>query len=181
MKTAALLCTVVLAACASSRVALHGTPLPQPHPAPNFTLRDQHGTPFSLTAQRGRVVLLYFGYTRCKDVCPQTLRLLSRARADAGAASTAEIVMVTVDPRDDTAAAYRRFFRKIKVAAVGLSGTPAQLAAVDKAYGVAVERSPHTGHTDFTYVIGPRGNLREVLDPQSSVRAISADLRAISA
>ena len=182
MKAVSLLATLLLAACATAQAPLHGTPVPQPHPAPNFTLRDQNGRPFVLRAQRGRTVLLYFGYTHCTDVCPQTLRVLARARTDAGAAAASdEIVMVSVDPAHDTPRAYRRFFRRIGVRAVGLNGSPATLARIERAYGVATQPGTAAGHTDFTYVIDSRGNLREILDPQSSVRSISADLRTLSA
>lgn len=172
-----------LTACAGQHEpALHGTVLRPPKLAPPIALTSQTGRPFSLARARGAVVALYFGYTHCTDVCPQTLVHLGTAAARSGlAAHAVRIVFVSVDPRRDTPAALRAFFAKTGVSATGLTGTRAQLAPVWKAYGVAVEpQGAQIGHSSYIYLIDARGYLREVLDASTPIAAIADDLRAIA-
>ncbi|HEY9179282.1 MAG TPA: SCO family protein [Candidatus Baltobacteraceae bacterium] len=177
----ALLCCV-LAACGSRPVGpLHGMQLAPSQPAAGFTLTDQEAKLFRFDSTRGQAVALYFGFTHCKDVCPQTLALLAKARSRARLSpQQVRIVMVTVDPAHDTPAALRAFFKKLRVNATGLTGKPAALRAVYKAYGIAVEpRRRDILHTDTIFLIGPRGRIIETLVPQSSLEDIAADLRRV--
>ncbi len=171
----------LLVGCASKPPALHGMQIDAPQPAPNFTLTDQSGNPFSLSQARGKAVALYFGFTHCADVCPQTLALLGKARAAAHLeAAQASIVMVSVDPRRDSPVELREFFRKVGVRAIGLTGSAAKLAPVYRAYGVAIEPEKHDiAHTDAIFLIDPQGRLRETLPPETPLKDIAADLRAV--
>lgn len=173
---------LALAACAGKHSApLHGTPLTPIKAAPSFTLTDQQDRPYTLASGRGQAALLYFGYTHCKDVCPQTLAMLGKAREDAHLApAQLRIVMVTIDPKHDTPAALAAFFRKIGVKAIGLTGTQKQLAPVYKAYGVAIQpQKGDIGHTDMIYLIDAYGRMREVFGPDLGVHAVAADLRTV--
>ncbi|HET9097941.1 MAG TPA: SCO family protein [Candidatus Baltobacteraceae bacterium] len=170
------------AACASHASApLHGMQFAPPEPAKNFALTDQNGKTFSLAQSRGQAIALYFGFTHCADICPQTLALLGKARARAGLTpAQVRIVMVTVDPRRDSPAALRAFFKKIGVDATGLTGTPAALEAVYRAYGIGVEPQKNDiAHTDVIFLLDPQGRIRETLAPQSSLKDVAADLRAV--
>jgi protein SCO1/2 len=175
--------TLVLAACAGHvQQPLHGMQLAPAPPAADFTLTDQTGKPFGFAqATRGQAVLLYFGFTHCKDVCPQTLALLGKARESAHLVpSQVRIVMVSVDPRHDSPQALQAFFRKVAVRATGLTGTAGQLAPVYKAYGIVVQ--PQRGdvlHTDTIFLIDRSGRIVETLTPQSSVKDIAADLKSV--
>lgn len=176
-----VLCCAVLAACAPHSAPLHGTELTPAKPAHGFTLTDQQGRPYTLGAQPGQAVALYFGFSHCKDVCPQTLAMLGKARSQAHLdPARLRIVMVTVDPKRDTPAALAAFVKKVGVQATAVTGTPAQLRPIYKAYGVAVEpQKDDIGHTDFVYLIDSNGRLREVFDPSLSVRAVADDLRTV--
>lgn len=175
------LALLLLCACAAKPPQLHGTVLTPPPQAHGFALRDQHGTPYALSQSRGQTVALYFGFTHCRDVCPQTLAMLGKARNLAGLTpQQVRIVMVSVDPANDTGAALRRFFDKVGVQATGLSGTRTQLQSVYKAYGIAViPEKRDIGHTGTIFLIDSRGRLRELLDPSAASTAVAADLRAI--
>lgn len=180
LATAALV--FALTACAAHASApLHGMQLDPPKPSATFTLRDQNGTPFSLAQTRGSEVLLYFGFTHCKDTCPQTLAMLGKARTRAGLSpDKVRIVMVTVDPAHDTPAALRAFFRKVGVRATGLTGTPAQLRRVYAAYGVGVQPTKNDIlHTDAIYVIAPNGNIVETLVPEMPLKDVAADMLTV--
>ncbi len=177
---AAIAALVVLAACAKS-APLHGMQLAPARTAPAFTLIDQAGKPFSLAQTRGRAVALYFGFTHCKDVCPQTLALLGKARAQAGLTpALVRIVMITVDAKRDTPAALRRFFQRVGVQATGLTGSQVALKRVYNAYGVGVEPQRNDiAHTDTIFIIDRDGRMVETLVPESSLKDVAADLRTV--
>lgn len=182
MRNAVLAVLLVLAACAPQAPRnLHGTQLAPPQPAANFTLTDQNGKAFSLAQTHGQAVALYFGFTHCKDVCPQTLALLGKAREKAHVPAARErIVMISVDPQRDTPAALRAFFRRIGVEATGLTGTRAQLRQVYRAYGIAVERQKHDiAHSDVIFLIDPNGRIVETLPPEAPLKDVAADLRTV--
>jgi protein SCO1/2 len=135
----------------------------------DFTLTDQHGRPFKLSQYRGRVVVLFFGYAHCPDVCPTTLANLAHARSALGAAGrNVTVAFVTVDPQRDTPAVLRSFVALFDRSFVGLTGTPAQLAPVYRAYHVTHSIVPapasaagyDVSHTSLVYFIGRDGRLR---------------------
>ena len=177
----ALAGALALAACATRPPRLYGTVLQPVRPAPSLAAIDQNGEAFSLTGERGRVVALYFGFTHCKDICPQTLAKLGAARAKSGLGPRVAIVFASVDPLRDTPAALRAFFARVDVSAIGVTGTRAQMAAIWRGYGVDVQATrTDVGHSSFVYFIGPRGNLRIVGGDELSVAQITADMRGLS-
>lgn len=179
---ASLGAAIALAGCAAHAPAqLHGMQLSPPQPAANFTLTDQNGKRFSLAQTRGEEVALYFGFTHCQDVCPQTLALLGKARRNAGLTpEKMRIVMVSVDPRRDSPAALRAFFTRIGVQATGLTGTARQLARVYHAYGIATQQQKDDiAHTDTVFLIDPQGRIVETLVPGMLLKDVAADLRSV--
>ncbi len=106
-------------------------------PAPALELTDQAGRPWRLADQRGQVVALFFGYTHCPDICPQTMQKLAEAAEQLGGeAEGLTVAMITVDPERDTAAAMGDYVETFNPAFVGLAGTPDQIRAVAKDYGI---------------------------------------------
>lgn len=190
MRHACLALVVTLAACAQP-VSFDGTTLSPALPAANFTLVDQTGHRWSLDAQRGTNVALYFGYIHCADTCPLTLAKLSRAIAALGTSrSHAEIAFVTVDPARDTPSALAAYLRRFKGAKiVGLTGTQAALERVYTAYHVWAQRIPGyarggdyaVAHASPVFLIDARGVLRVVHDDSDTVSAFTHDLRALGA
>lgn len=179
--TAALF-ALLLAACAQHASApLHGTEVSPRQPAAGFALADQNGKQFSLAQAHGQAVALYFGFTHCKDVCPQTLALLGKARTLAKLSpQQMRIVMISVDPSHDTPSAFRAFFKRVGVTATGLTGTPAQLRAVYRAYGIGIQpQKSDIAHTDAIFLIDPQGRLTETFPPEMPAKDIAADVRAV--
>ena len=136
-------------------------------PAPDFVLSDQHGHDFKLSRERGKPVVLFFGYTHCPDVCPTILANLRRARAEIGPkASTAVVALITVDPERDTAAELGSYVSAFDPSFLGLRGDPRELAAVYRAYHVRFHRESEgprdylISHTAFVYYIGRNGRIR---------------------
>ena len=159
-----------------------------PTPAADFRLTDQHGRPFQLREQRGRAVLLFFGYTHCPDVCPTTLVTFKAVKEQlGGAASRVRFVFVTVDPERDTPERLREYVGYYDPDFVGLWGTPDQLKAVQSAYGVLAQKQPEPGapggywvvHTAMTMLVDPQGNLRALYPFGTSAEEITADLRRL--
>jgi len=174
---------IALAGCTvPSPAALHGTVLEPPKPAPPFVLVDQRGNPFDSQRLAGHPVALFFGFTHCKDTCPQTLALLGKAAVRAHLAGRIRIVMISVDPRRDSPASMRAFIARVGVpGATGLTGSPSQLHRVWRAFGVSV--SAVRGdiiHSDYIYIVDPSGRLREVLHPNVRLADLVSDLRLMA-
>jgi protein SCO1/2 len=133
--------------------------------APDFTLVDQHGRPFTLSRHVGHPVVLFFGYTHCPDVCPTILANLKRARDAVAGARDTVVALVTVDPRRDSATELARFVETFDRSFVGLRGTSDQLERVYHAYHVKIEMTDRDGgsylvaHTAFVYYIARDGRL----------------------
>ena len=117
---------------------LRGSVIDPPMPAAEIALTDQHGNPFRLADYRGKVVLLFFGYTYCPDVCPATMAELRAARAmlKPEQAARVQIVFVTVDPGRDTPASIQEYVSRFDPTFLGLSGSEQELSVVWQAYGV---------------------------------------------
>ncbi len=127
------------------------TPLP---PKPAFTLTDASGAAFRFgPATRGKLTYLFFGYTHCPDVCPATMSFLAAAIRQQPAAVQRDIavVFVTVDPTRDTGPVIRRWLNHYSRSFVGLTGSEAEIAAVERDAGVPVappaQRSPTASYT----------------------------------
>ena len=116
----------LLAACGGP--SFRGSVMDEPVPVPDFTLQDHTGQPFRLADQRGNVVLLFFGYTSCPDVCPTTLATWRQVHDLLGdEAGRTRFVFVTVDPERDTGERLGRHVQAFNPDFLGLTGTPEQL------------------------------------------------------
>ena len=156
----------------------------------DFTLHAPSG-PLGLRDLRGKVVLLYFGYTFCPDICPTSLAFTSQALASLDRADQEKVQMlfVTVDPERDTLDKLKAYTAYFHPSIVGLSGTPEEIAKVAKLYGAsyAKQNTSSAGgyvvdHSAYTYVIAPDGSLLKALDhgtpPAQVVEAIHAAMQA---
>lgn len=147
----------------------HGTLYDPALPAPEIELARDNGTNFRLSEMRGNVVLLFFGYTSCPDVCPTTLSELRNANEELGKnADQVKVVFVTVDPERDTPEKIQKYVSIFNPDFIGLSGSTNELEPVWKDYGVYREIDTTTSsasgylvtHSARVYVIDPDGNLR---------------------
>ncbi len=134
-----------------------------------FALTDQDGKPASDADFNGKYRLLYFGYTSCPDVCPTDVALIARglkayeaARPDR--AARVQPIFITVDPERDDVAAMKAFVTAFHPRLIGLTGTPAQIDAVRKAYGIYAKKVPTSDpafylvdHFAVIYLFGPDG------------------------
>lgn len=146
----------------------NGTLIDPPPAATDFSLTNQFGEPFQLSQQHGKIVLIFFGYTNCPDVCPVTLTVYKQVRQRLDEkADDVELLYITVDPERDTQERLREHLKVYDPAVIGLTGSPEALRAVYNAYGVyaaKVDTGSAAGyqmdHTSRIYVIDQQGNWR---------------------
>jgi protein SCO1/2 len=183
--------------------AFHGTTYTEVAPAARFSLVDQDGRPVSLDSYRGKPVLLFFGYTRCPDVCPTTLARLTRGIEDAGGgAEDIRVLLITLDPANDTPGTLKKYTGHFGPAVVGLTGDSAALATAWAGYGAYVEKvaaastasAAHGGHgahapaaaaekmvhTGVVYGIDRRGNLQVVISDSATPEQVTDDIRTLA-
>ena len=153
-----------------------------------FTLTDQHGRPRTDADFTGKYRMMYFGYTFCPDVCPVDVAHLVagyRAFAKNDPARAAKIipVFVSVDPDRDTPAVLKQFTAAFDPALVGLTGTPDQIAAIAKAYGVVVQIQKTPGnpnylvdHSRAAYLMAPDGKPIALLSQDAKPEVIAGEL-----
>ena len=109
--------------------------------APAFSLDGSNGKKLSLRDYLGKVVILQFGYTSCEEVCPVTLARLTEVYKKLGsAARDVQLIFVTVDPKRDSPERLREYLAAFNPSFLGATGTPDELAAVRKTYGVVAEQ-----------------------------------------
>lgn len=145
---------------------LRGTVIEPPKPMPDFTLQSVNG-PVSLSDFRGKIVVLYFGYTSCPDVCPTTLANLRRALNDLGEkAGEVQVILVAVDWQKDTPERVASYLSAFHPDFVGLSGTKEQIDAVTKDFFIFYQINPPdengyytVDHTATTQVLDREGRL----------------------
>lgn len=179
---------LILASC--TPYAYKSGVIEPPDAAYPIALTDQHNQPFTLEQLRGKVVLLFFGYTNCPDVCPATMSDLQLVKNRLGAsADQVAIVFVTVDPDRDTAEKLSRFADLYDPTMYALTGSSDALASVYKAYGAGAERvdTPNSAlgyvmnHTATITVIDKAGMRRLLVGFGSPVDDTTADLAALIA
>lgn len=149
----------------SFRGTLYAEPFP---PAADFTLTKADGSQFRLSDQRGRIVLLFFGYTSCPDFCPTTLAEMSLVMNALGdKAQNVQVVFVSVDPARDTPEKIQTYAEKFNPAFLGLSGSQAELESVWRGYSIfreEVESDSAMGtivnHTVRLYLVDAQGSMR---------------------
>jgi protein SCO1/2 len=168
-----LLCIALLASTAvAAEPKLKSGVFEPPRAAPEFVLPASTGSDFKLSSTRGKVVVLEFGYTNCADVCPVSLAALAQARKAMGAAAAdVQVVFITVDPVRDTPALLRGYLANFDPSFIGVSGTPAQVEAVLKSYGISATKKMVEGsktaytmhHSSYLYFIDRKGMQRALM------------------
>ena len=170
MTIAGLLAALVLGLALFWQPELPERPLPRAAlpEGGDFTLQSADG-PVSLKDFRGKVVLVYFGYTYCPDICPTSLAATSEGLKQLTPEELARVAMilVSVDPKRDTPAMLKEYVNFFHPAIVGVTGTPEEIAGIAKRYGVfyAEQKVETAGggyvvdHSADTYVISSAGQL----------------------
>ena len=162
----------------------HGTVIQSPEPSYNFTLTSSSGD-VSLTDYRGKLVLMYFGYTFCPDICPATLANVGQALRDLGSrADDIQVIMVSLDPERDTPEKLSDYVDQFHPSMIGITGTKEKLDEVASLYGIfyqKAEGSDATGylidHTATMLVLDREGYLKLVFPFGVTSQEIADDLK----
>lgn len=173
----------------SAPAQFRGTSYGEPYPvAGEIELTRYNGTLFRLSGRRGSVVLLFFGYTSCPDVCPTTLAELNLALQELSSdqADDVTVLFVTVDPERDDPARVQEYVDHFNAGFIGLSGTESELAEIWNQYGIfreIVEGTSAAGylvnHTARVTLIDRQGNLRASFGFDTPVSDIVHDLKLV--
>ncbi|WP_231639068.1 SCO family protein [Sphingomonas profundi] len=186
----ALLLAALLASCglAGCQQRAADPPLAGARIGGPFSLIDQDGRAVSDRQFAGRYRLVYFGYTFCPDVCPTDLQTLMKGLTrfeaqDAARAARVQPIFVTVDPERDTPAVLKAWVAAFHPRLIGLTGTPAQIAAVAKEYAVYYKKveTPGTAsylmdHARQAVLFGPQGEPLALIPQDDGPEAAAAEL-----
>ncbi|MES9925299.1 MAG: SCO family protein [Candidatus Thiodiazotropha endolucinida] len=159
-------------------------------PGGDFVLYSSQGK-VSLKQFRGKVVLLYFGYTKCPDVCPTSLAIIAQALNELSEDELKSVhgVFVSVDPKRDDVQALHEYVSHFHPNLVGVTGSEKDLAEVAKRYGAQYEEVALEGsnfgyavnHSSVTYLITPEGDLRFMFPHQTPSFVILEAIRYLLA
>jgi len=156
----------------------------------DFALTDHNGAPFTLSQLRGKVVLVFFGYSLCPDVCPTTLSKLSVVSRRLGDdAARVKTVYITVDPARDTPEVLKADLQSFRLDAVGLTGSRAAVDSVVRLFGASYQIVPTpesaarytVTHSTTLYALDARGRVRMTFAYEAGVDEIVAGIRRIIA
>jgi protein SCO1/2 len=187
------LCAVaitLLAACdrfaATPAPSFKGVDITGAEYARSLSLPDTQGRMRSLDEFKGKVVVVFFGYTQCPDVCPTTMAELAALKRDLGAdGQRVQGVFVTVDPERDTPEVLNAYMASFDPSFIALRGTPEQTAEVAKSFKVFYQKVPGkdgsytVDHTAGAYVFDPQGRVRLFVRYGQPLEAWRADLKQI--
>lgn len=157
--------------------------------ARELNLTDADGTPRQLSDFRGKVTVVFFGFTQCPDVCPTTLVELAQVKKALGAdGDRVQGVFVTVDPERDTAEVLKAYVGGFDAGFVALRGTPQETQAAAKNFKVFYAKvagktptSYSIDHTAGSYVFDPEGRVRLFTRYGTGAEALTHDLKLLLA
>jgi len=181
-----LIAALALSACGGSGPRFKNTDITGADYGKDFTLTDHTGKMRTLADFRGKLVVMFFGYTRCPDVCPTTLAELRVAKEQLGdSGNRLQVLFVTVDPERDTQKLLANYVPAFDPSFLGLYGDAAATAKVAKEFKVFYQKAPGKApdsytvdHTAGSYVFDPQGRLRLYVR-QGNVPNLVADLKTL--
>lgn len=182
-----LLVTLFIAACAPARPAFKGTDISGVEWGGDFELTAHTGKRVKASEFRGKVLVLFFGYTHCPDICAPTLARLAHLmkRLDADAARV-QVLFVTVDPKHDSVAQLAGFVPTFHPAFIGLTGTAQEIGRVARDYKLAYAENPRNAsgqvlidHAGGMMVKDATGRLRLLFRNDASVDDMAHDVRLL--
>lgn len=150
----------------------------------DFRLTDHNGQARSVADFKGKVVMLFFGFTHCPDICPTTLADMAKVVGKLGKdGARVQGLFVTVDPKRDTPQVLAKYVTAFNPGFLGLYGDEGNTAALAKEFKAYFAAQPAGAHDDYSvdhtsaiYVFGPRGRLRLLMGPERTVDSMVADV-----
>ncbi len=182
-----VLLSLAVAACRPAPPSFHATDVTGSALKGGFELQDSQGRTRRLNDFTGRVVVLFFGYVQCPDVCPATLQTLATVMNNLGEdAAKVQVLFVTVDPERDTPALLAQYVPQFHPSFIGLTGTPAEIKRAADNVRVFYQKVPGANaatytfdHTAGAYVFDLQGRLRLLSRYGEPPENLTADLQAL--
>lgn len=183
MRPIVLVFAALLGAC-SGPAPFNASEVPKLDYGHGVELRDTEGEVHRIEEFRGRVTLLFFGFTRCPDVCPTMLLRLKKVRDAVGPlAPNVQVVLLSVDPERDTPDILRAYVKHFDPSFIALRPEPTRLEETLKAFRAIAIRVPTADGSDYTvdhsatiFVYDRTGALRLIAQPQLEVEKLAADV-----
>ena len=185
--TAVIALTILVELVFRRPYSFHGTVINPPLPVTDFAFPTANEEVFRLSEQKGKIVLLFFGYTSCPDVCPVTLATFKQVYERLGDdAQKVRFVMITADPDRDTPDKVAEYTARFNPEFIGLSGELTVLDSIWKELGVFVEKQESdsaagylVSHTASVYVLNQEGGLFMTFPYGTTATEIADDIRQI--
>jgi len=176
-----------LAACDAGSQRFNSVDVTGAEFAREFSLTDHAGARRTLADYRGKLVVVFFGFTQCPDVCPTTLSDMAEVKKRLGKDGDAvQVIFITVDPERDTPQLLAQYVPGFDPTFVGLRGSPEETAAVAKEFKVFYQKVPGRTETSYTidhtagsYVFDRDGRIRLFVRHATDVDSLVADLKRL--
>ncbi|MBP6394851.1 MAG: SCO family protein [Giesbergeria sp.] len=179
--------TAVLTACSESAVEFRGVNITGADYARDFSLTDHNGQRRSIKDFQGKVVIVFFGFTQCPDVCPTSMQELAQVKQELGAdGDRLQGIFISVDPERDTLEMLKAYMANFDPGFLALRPTPEELPALTKNFKIYYKKVDGTTPTSYTmdhsagsYVYDPQGRLRIYHRYGSGAEALTQDVRTL--
>jgi protein SCO1 len=178
---------VNLSACTEAKPTFNAVDITGADYAKNFSLADANGRLRTMADFKGKVVVLFFGYAQCPDVCPTTMTEMAQVKQQLGSdGDKLQVLFVTVDPERDTPDVMKAYMGAFDPSFIALIPTPEQLPALAKDYKVYYKKvegktptSYSMDHSAASVVYDPQGRLRLYTRYGAGVPAMVTDIKAL--
>lgn len=179
----------LLAGCSKQRLPFENTDIAGTNIGSDFTLADCYGVQAKLANFPGKVVILFFGYTSCPDICPTALAKFTQLLQQPGITpDTVQVIFISLDPARDSPerlCEYTHWFHPSFIGLTGDSTTINEIAAKFRVTSIKKEIAGEMGyvldHSAGAYVFGPDGRIRLYLAENARIEAIASDIRRLIA
>ncbi|MBX3653035.1 MAG: SCO family protein [Ramlibacter sp.] len=177
----------LLGGCSEQKPQFHAIDITGADYAKDFPLTDHNGRPRSIADFKGKIVVVFFGYTQCPDVCPTSMAELAEVKRSLGPdADKLQGVFITVDPQRDTPEVLKAYMANFDPTFLALRGTPEQLAAVAKDFKVYYKKVDGKTPTSYTmdhsagsYVYDTQGHIRLYTRYGGGAQALADDVKLL--
>ncbi len=178
---------LALTACSDSKPAFSGIDITGADYATGFSLTDHNGQPRTLADFKGKVVVIFFGFTQCPDVCPTSMAEMAEARRLLGPdGERVQGLFVSIDPERDTPEIMREYMASFDPSFLALYAAPDALSELAKAYRIYYKKVPGPTPTSYTmdhsagsYVYDPQGRVRLYNRYGSGAQALANDIKLL--
>ena len=179
--------TMGLAACGQKEVSFIGSDITGSKLGRDMILQEGSGQTRSLADFKGKLTLVFFGFTQCPDVCPTAMAELAQTMELLGQdAKDVQVLMISVDPERDTPEVLTAYVQAFNPSFTGLSGTPEQLSQTAKSFKAYYAKSPGAtpdqysmDHASSFYLLDKDGEARVLISGNASAQDIASDIRQL--